>query len=635
MLSYGQLIQLAMLMASPAIVKAGIADAEALPRLERKGVSNAPHGYAPGEVPCPETKPVIRSATTLSTDETAWLELRGNKSITPLRDVLSRAEIGDIDTDAYLDDILKNGSALPRIGVAISGGGYRAMINGAGAIAAFDSRTTDSTGKGHLGGILQATTYLSGLSGGSWLVGSLYMQNFTTVESIISTSSGFLSTLWQFDDSIIEGPADLSVTRYYRELYDDVNDKVEAGYNKSITDYWGRSLSYQLVNASDGGPAYTFSSIANDTDFIDAKTPMPIIVAVERTTGQIQIASNSTVVEFNPWEMGSYDPELAAFAPLKYVGSDFDNGTIKRGGYCIAGLDNAGFVMGTSSSLFNQAFLQIGKVENVPDFLVKAINNTLADIGDENRDIANWPNPFYRYNPRNNSNANSTILTLVDGGEDLQNIPLQPLLLSDRQVDVIFAVDGSADTKTRWPNGTALVATYQRSKAGKSTQNSKFPKIPDQNTFVNLGLNKHPTFFGCGVDSDNSSGPLIVYLPNAPYTYHSNFTTFDLEYSDTERNSIIRNGYNVATMGNGTEDSDWPACVGCAVLARSFDRTGTDIPSKCADCFSRYCWNGTTNLTMPETYEPELIIESGVGHIAPFVVAVGVALFVNFILLYM
>jgi lysophospholipase len=174
-------------------------------------VSNAPDGYAPGEVSCPETKPVIRAATALSTDETAWLELRGNRTITPLRDVLSRANIGDIDTDEYLDGILKNGSALPRIGIAISGGGYRAMINGAGAIAAFDSRTSESTGKGHLGGILQAATYLSGLSGGSWLVGSLYMQNFTSVESIISASSGFLSTLWQFDDSIIEGLSQLNI----------------------------------------------------------------------------------------------------------------------------------------------------------------------------------------------------------------------------------------------------------------------------------------------------------------------------------------------------------------------------------------------------------------------------------------
>lgn len=181
-----------------------------MPRLERKGVSNAPHGYAPGKVSCPETKPVIRPAATLSTDETAWLELRGNKTITPLRDVLSRANIGDIDTDDYLDGILKNGSGLPRIGIAISGGGYRAMINGAGAIAAFDSRTTSSTGKGHLGGILQAATYLSGLSGGSWLVGSLYMQNFTTVESIVSASTGFLSTLWQFDESIIEGLFELN-----------------------------------------------------------------------------------------------------------------------------------------------------------------------------------------------------------------------------------------------------------------------------------------------------------------------------------------------------------------------------------------------------------------------------------------
>jgi lysophospholipase len=211
------------------------------------------------------------------------------------------------------------------------------------------------------------------------------------------------------------------------------------------------------------------SSIARNNEFAGARALMPIIVVIERTTGQPQIASNSTIVEFSPWETGSYDPELAAFAPLKHVGSDFDNGTIKRNGDCIAGVDNAGFVIGTSSSLFNQAFLQIGKAEDVPDTLLDAINNTLEDIGEENRDIASWPNPLYKYNPRNNSNADSTILALVDGGEDLQNMPLHPLILSDRQVDVIFAVDGSADTKTQWPNGTTPVATYQGSKAGTST----------------------------------------------------------------------------------------------------------------------------------------------------------------------
>lgn len=139
----------------------------------------------------------------------------------------------------------------------------------------------------------------------------------------------------------------------------------------------------------------------------------------------------------------------------------------------------------------------------------------------------------------------------------------------------------------------------------------------DQDTFVNLGLNQRPTFFGC--DTNTSSGPLIVYLPNAPYTYHSNVSTFDLEYSDDERDEIIRNGYNVATMGNGTVDSDWLACVGCAVLARSLVRTGTDIPAKCVDCFGRYCWNGTTNSTTPTTYEPEQIITSGARRSAAWV----------------
>jgi lysophospholipase len=118
-------------------------------------------------------------------------------------------------------------------------------------------------------------------------------------------------------------------------------------------------------------------------------------------------------------EIGSYDPELAAFAPLKYVSSNFKNGTVGRSRDCVEGVDNAGFVIGTLASLFNQAFLQIDKADNVLDFLLRAINKTLADISDENRDIANWPNPFYKYNPKNNSNADSMILTLVDGDKDL------------------------------------------------------------------------------------------------------------------------------------------------------------------------------------------------------------------------
>lgn len=334
---------------------------------------------------------------------------------------------------------------------------------------------------------------------------------------------------------------------------------------------------------------------------------MPIILAVERQAGQIEVPLNSTIFEFTPWEMGSYDPGTAAFAPLKFIGSNFTDGTIDREGECIAGFDNAGFVMGTSSSLFNQALLQITDTSGVPDILTNAINRTLQGLNEGQDDIALWPNPFFQYKVGVYDNANSTNLTLVDGGESLQNIPLHPLTLTARHVDVIFAVDGSADTSTDWPNGTALVATFNASQIDAPSNNTQFPPVPDQNTFINLGLNQRPTFFGC---NSTNPGPLIVYLPNFPFSFHSNVSTFDLEFSDDDRSQIIQNGYDVATRGNGTLDSAWATCVACAVLERSLTRSDSVIPPDCVDCFTRYCWNGTTNSTLPNTYEPQLVQES-------------------------
>lgn len=71
-------------------------------------------------------------------------------------------EIAGLDTEAYFDQHQSNLSALPNIGIAISGGGYRAMLNGAGVLEAFDDRTPHSTSSGQFGGVLQSATYLSG-----------------------------------------------------------------------------------------------------------------------------------------------------------------------------------------------------------------------------------------------------------------------------------------------------------------------------------------------------------------------------------------------------------------------------------------------------------------------------------------
>lgn len=420
----------------------------------------------------------------------------------------------------------------------------------------------------------------------------------------------------------------------------------DGGFDVSLTDYWARALAFQLVNATDGGPAFTFSSIQDDSDFSNANAPFPILVALERAPGQTVLSSNATNIEFNPYEMGSYDPTLYGFAPLKYVGSNFSNGELPDDTLCVTGFDNAGFVMGTSSSLFNQVILSMSSFSGVPGFLSDAINGILGAIGDDNDDIADYtPNPFLGFHNDTNPSAQDNRLTLVDGGEDLQNIPLIPLIQPERAVDVIFAIDSSADTvqptnsAENWPNGTSLVATYERTSNETMQNGTAFPHIPDQNTFVNLGLNNRPAFFGCNASNSTGDGisPIIVYIPNAPYVFFSNTSTFaKLDYNNSERNAMIQNGYNAATIANGTLGGfeDWPTCVGCAIISRSLERTGQDVPQVCQQCFTKYCWNGTRASDTPEPYFPEmkltaLNIQSGVGRFVPNIVGLAVAVAVS------
>jgi lysophospholipase len=484
---------------------------------------------------------------------------------------------------------------------------------GAGVLQAFDDRTANSTKTGHLGGLLQSATYLAGLSGGSWLVGSIYINNFTTVTGLRDSTD---SSVWEFGQSVLEGPDDgglqiFDTASYYTTLIKEVDDKGDAGFKTTITDLWGRALSFQLINAKNGGPAYTWSSIALAENFRKGETPFPIIVADERAPGEVLISSNTTNYEFNPFEMGSFDPTVFGFVPTKFLGSKFSAGSLHSNDECVVGFDNAGYILGTSSSLFNQILTNL-KSTNLPTLFKDLVRKLLTDLGDENNDIAEYsPNPFYKWNLPTNPNAHSSTLTLVDGGEDGQNIPLNPLIQPYRDVDVIFAIDASADTTHHWPNGTSLVATYERSLPGTRLSNGTgFPSIPDQNTFVNLGLNTRPTFFGCDASNitEAHTVPLIVYLPNSPYTYNSNISTFQLSTNDTQRDEIILNGYNVATMGNSTIGSDWAMCAGCAILKRSFGRTGTSVPHACAKCYDKYCWDGTLNSTNPANYDPALSI---------------------------
>lgn len=553
--------------------------------------------YQPHNVTCPST-PIMREATERSDRELAYVHKRQVQTNQKLNQFLKRINLVDFDVDEFMSTTASHNIT---IGIAFSGGGFRAMFLGAGQLLAFDDRFEDSQSKA-LGGIVQSATYISGLSGGSWLLGSLVLNEFPSVYRIVNRELN----IWNVQKSILD-PYGLDVIKnekYYSAVGKDVAAKHKAGFGTSITDFWGRMLEFKFVTSTDGGDNVTWSSIVDAPFFKNHDIPYPFFVTDGRYNGTEIINLNSTVFEITPHELGSWDPSVKLFVDLKYLGTNMVNGKPINKDSCVVNYDNAGFLMGTSSSLFNAAVLrfELGKIKT---FLIHAVDGLLDDINlHVEVDVAVYsPNPFYKSEFGDSSNLlNSKELHLVDGSEDTQNIALYPLVQRQRHVDVIFSCDNSGDTNL-FPDGTSIISTFKRQfeTQGKS---SLVPYVPtDHQVFLDEGLNERPVFFGCYADemqeiADNAGNgvnttdiPLIIYLANHEVTYASNVSTFKLLYTEAERDGLIANGFGVASNWNMTKDKDWAKCVGCAVIRRNQERFGIEQTDECKQCFSRYCWS--------------------------------------------
>jgi len=151
--------------------------------------------------------------------------------------------------------LLGHCSETPTLGISTSGGGYRASIFGAGVLNALDGRNLSSASAG-IGGLLQAATYLSGLSGGSWLLTSLAQANFPTIQDLVfgpasPTVSNNSWGGWNADYDI-ETPNNNSamVTEYYIDLVEELRGKYDAGYLVTFADFWGRALARHFANGT-------------------------------------------------------------------------------------------------------------------------------------------------------------------------------------------------------------------------------------------------------------------------------------------------------------------------------------------------------------------------------------------------
>ncbi|KLO18750.1 hypothetical protein SCHPADRAFT_819403 [Schizopora paradoxa] len=594
--------------------------------------SNAVTAYTPSVGACPKGFELVRSAGTvgnqsLGPDEASYISKRKTQVLPDAwKTYVQNVQSKDLDLPSYVSSILGGGaniSDLPSLGIAVSGGGFRAAIFGAGVLNALDGRNESSKTAG-TGGLLQASLYLTGLSGGSWLVSSFAQAEFPTFQEVIfgipggSNSSEYSGWNIEFNAFLPHDNTTLDIP-YLQGVINETRGKFDAGFPVTFVDLWGRCIARHFVNGTDSnnifttitdlhGAGVTYSSLANLSSIINHQVPLPILLADSHSASDNQsniisalgddIPLSNVLFEFSPFEMGSYDPTLSAFVPTKFLGT-MNTST------CVTGFDQVSFITGTSSdeyNIFNTSLSALLSSGVGPIFAL--LNESLPENDNTvELDVAMYPNPFFGLANDTFNLSKERYLGLVDAGDDGQVIPLQPLLVEARNVDVIIAIDATNDIDD-FAFGSSLIATQNRTSSFFSSAYS-FPSVPmNISTFQAQNLSSRPTFFGC---NESAPTPLLIYIANgAPPPGESaitNTTSGQATYAPVDVQAMLDQTFTIATQGrpapstdanaSATSDPEWPACLACAVVDRVRAGLGTERSGVCADCFSRYCWDPT------------------------------------------
>ncbi|KAH7185207.1 acyl transferase/acyl hydrolase/lysophospholipase [Fusarium flagelliforme] len=570
--------------------------------------------YVPVYTECPSDLKIRPAKDGLSDEESSWRERRAKKMMPNLEDYLKLVNISDFDIKEYMDKLKEDD--VPVVGMSVSGGGTQSGLGGLGIWRAFDARSKEAVAA-RTGGLTQLLSYITGLSGGGAVTVSLLAaNNFTTLENIEKNTN--------FSNSYAAGP-DGNQTSFFNDIFENAGAKDEAGFPVSVADtfgqFWGTWLPEDMLFSN-------YSDIANnDTAFGMGDAPMPILCFAEVVPGKSpEIGKltyptlntsnlfNCTAYEVTPYEFGSWaGGRVQAFISTKYLGTSMSDGKPQNKSQCVEGFDKLTLMQGTTTNAFTAWF--IDTFYNIPIFakrwlerrqqvnpdindipipsdqddnpLVQLVNQTATyfDLTFNQSLWATYPNPFEDYNKDMDGVSE---LLLIDGSLALESNPLRPLITPDRKLDFIIVYEASSDAPNSWNNGSNLINTARAASQG----DIPFPKIPDVNTIVAQNLSFQPTFFGCNASEDT---PLLLWLPNAPWTGYTNYSYTQAEFTSAQLNIAFENAFQIATYGNGSVDENWPACLACASIEGSLRRIDMDLPKQCDECFSRHCWNGTTS----------------------------------------
>lgn len=354
---------------------------------------------------------------------------------------------------------------IPTISIVCSGGGYRAMLYCVGALKGLQRS-----------GILDLTTYLVGLSGSTWAIGTWLSSGLSlnAFHDWLVDNIGY--QLNDLDDEDFTLMGEVVLTKYC------------VGQPVGFVDLYGSFIANDL-----------FDSFSNDKNMVhlsdqaskvtSGQLPLPIYTAI---SGQDSNAEQLWY-EFTPYEVGA--SWLHAYVPTWAFGRRFKNGaSVTNSPEQPLGtlLGTFGLAIGiTVERMFSEANIS----EKMSSALLKTIiKKILSHYGDERPISAEYSNMVFGMADRIFNDQK--IIHLVDAGINC-NLPYVPVsgIRPDRKADILIFIDASAGNV-----GDEL----KKVEAYAAQHNLPFPRIDYAQ------INKHAVSI---FKSDNQQAPIVIYVP--------------------------------------------------------------------------------------------------------------------------
>ena len=402
-----------------------------------------------------------------------------------------------------------SGSA-PRIALAFSGGGFRAMISTLGFL------------KGaHDINLLGATHYMAGLSGSSWALAPWLASGKSISDYLTDLSVRLKGGIQPLSPSkeLIKAVLSVFITKFL--------------YGQSVTamDIYGALLARLLLHqAGISGMSLSFSDAHKQVG--SARIPLPLYTAIETTVKPYEW------MEVSPFEVGS--SYVKSYVPVWAFGRTFDNKNSVTSSSMLgfAPEQTLGYFMAVFGSAFEVALKDIIEhsadiidllMQHLPEAIdeyfgkstfysmtyaafkavaPKILENFFGDLSKYIEQAASsWSDirllpdvqPNFTYNMAGMPLADVKTLSMVDAGIDF-NLPIPPLLRKARGVDVIIAYDLSSNI-----SGPQGAAALRKAEKYARDRGYKFPSIDYKRAA------KEPV--SVFKDLSDPETPTVIYFP--------------------------------------------------------------------------------------------------------------------------